>query len=80
MEWWKRCRNFAKKIFGRKEEDRQEKEEMRKRESKRKNGWSMGEMGKLFYLLLTIGQSLGGIKKPKKSNWGQMEGMQGERI
>ena len=32
MEWWKRCRDFTKQFFGRKEEDRQEKEERKMRE------------------------------------------------
>ena len=44
------CRDFTNKIFGSKEEDRQEKEEWKMRESKRKTGWRVGRCRKVVLL------------------------------
>ena len=51
---WKRCRDFTRKIFGRKEGIKEKLE-------KKERSWNMERMGRWFFFIVMIGQISGGV-------------------
>ena len=76
----RRCKHVTTQLIKRDEENRQEKEG--KTEEKRKRGWSLGRMGRWFFLMLMIGQSLTGVNAASENaqnRGGKMDVSQGAR-